>query len=194
LKIPYFILQGEIMHNYQRYYRKLDADATYLVEAITNRRALDMKQDSDKDFLLSALERTKGRFAFVVLDFCVLDDHVYLLIKPENGYDLPWIMQQFLSTAARMWNKKHGHKGHHLWRQRFMSRIVQSGEQFRQMIALLRGHVEEVTGKKAGGYKYCGVWHRVNGVKGIVSDVYAFVARYFPELVPLGDVNTLAPL
>jgi REP element-mobilizing transposase RayT len=182
------------MFKLKRYYRTLEADATYLVEAITNRAASDVKQNSDKDFLLSALERAKERFSFDVLDFCVLHDHVYLLIKPEDGFELPWIMQQFLSTAARMWNKKHGHKGHHLWRQRFMSRVVKSGEEFRQMIALLRGHVEEVTGKKAAAYKYCAVWHRVNGVKGIVSDVYAFVARWFPDLVPLGDVNSLAPL
>jgi REP element-mobilizing transposase RayT len=182
------------MHNYQRSYRTLGKNATYLVEAITNRLAPEVKQNSDKDLIMAALERTKARFAFELLDFCMMDDHVYLLIKPEDGLVLPSIMQYFLSMAARMWNKEHEKRGHHLWRQRFMSRIVKSGEEFRQMIALLRVHVEKVTGKKAGEFRYCGVWQRVNSIKTLVSDVYAFVARYFPKLVPLGDVNTLVPL
>jgi REP element-mobilizing transposase RayT len=183
-----------MMYNYDRYNRTLTANATYLVEAITNRFAPDVKQNSDKDLILTALERTKARFAFDLLDFCMMDDHVYFLIKPEDGFALPSIMQYFLSMAARMWNKEHEKKGHHLWRQRFMSRVVESGEQFRQMIALLRRHVEKVTGKTAGEYAYCGVWHRVNSIKTLVSDVYAFVARHFPKLVSLGDVNTLVPL
>jgi REP element-mobilizing transposase RayT len=143
--------------------------------------------------ILAALKRTKEFFSFKILDFCMLDDHVYFLIKPEDGYDLPWIMQQFLSTAARMWNKRHGKNGH-LWRQRFMSRIVKDGEDFEQVLEFFRRHIEEETGKKVGEYRYCGEWHRAHKVRGITSDVSALVVRWFPELVPLGPTNSPEPV
>jgi putative transposase len=75
-----------------------------------NGREIFLKDADRKDFLLR-LEFTVSRFAWIVYGYCLMDNHVHLLVEvPECG--LSEGMQELLGGYSQARNKRYGHFGH----------------------------------------------------------------------------------
>jgi putative transposase len=78
--------------------------------------------EADFERFLMLLEKVAFRYWWVVLGYCLMNNHIHLLIRvPEGGLSAG--MQVLLSGHACWFNRRHGHTGH-LFRNRFYSKQV----------------------------------------------------------------------
>jgi REP element-mobilizing transposase RayT len=163
----------------------LQDGASYHVIAQVNRGAFDIRSKADKDLLRSVVEKVKERHPFEMVNFSFMDSNFHFLIKPEIGTSLSVLMGVLLCTFTKRWNLRHGKKGH-LWRARFLSRIVESEDDFlRVMEDIDEGPVKAHMVSDARKWRYGGLWERVHGVPGILCDIDAFFATTYPGAPPL---------
>jgi hypothetical protein len=71
----------------------------------------------------SVLNDAKGRFKFEMRGLSFDEEWLTFYIKPENGFQLPKIMQWIKQTFSFRFNVRTG-RGGHLWGVRYESRIV----------------------------------------------------------------------
>ncbi|MDR2785366.1 MAG: transposase [Treponema sp.] len=90
---------------------------------INNREPLFRKKKALKIFD-RVLRETKLRFVFEIRGLCLEDDWLTFYIKPENGLELPAIMQWLKQTFAQRYNRAAGWIGH-VWGDRYWSRILE---------------------------------------------------------------------
>lgn len=87
----------------KRIYRK---NAVYFVTTNTDARFPYFKQSALCDLFIEELSLCKKMKGFDLYAFCILYDHVHLLLKPNNKFDISKIMfslkKQFSHEANRM--------------------------------------------------------------------------------------------
>ncbi len=111
--------------------RELYQGAEYHVTARINRGEFILESKEIKDLFLHVVERAKKKYAFLLRNFTVMDNHIHLQIKPGKEENLSRIMQWILSVFAIQYNKKYNLQGH-VWYDRFKSKVITS---YRQMLA-----------------------------------------------------------
>jgi putative transposase len=67
--------------------------------------------NDDRLSFLTRLDRAAREHDWIVLGYCLMDNHIHLLIQAPGG-DLSAGMQQLLSGYSHWWNRRHGHFGH----------------------------------------------------------------------------------
>jgi len=105
------IQQGKISR-YFRATRKLNTPT--LVSHITQRAAGKdplFIEDGDYLFMLGLLKEIAGKYSLRVFAFCLMPNHVHLLLSPneENLYDA---MRDLFARYARWFNRRYERKGH----------------------------------------------------------------------------------
>ena len=105
--------------------RQKEDGGCYHITARTNRGEFIMQSRELKEEFLLILERAKGKFGFKLKHFCIMSNHIHLLIQPRKNTDISRIMQWILSVFAIKFNKIFGYKGH-VWYDRFKSKIIYS--------------------------------------------------------------------
>lgn len=97
--------------------------ADYHVTARINRGEKIFLVREDRELFMDILKRAKKKFDFSLKNFCIMGNHIHMLIKPGPKESLSRIMQWLLGVFAQHWNKTH-HLSGHLWGDRFYSRII----------------------------------------------------------------------
>jgi putative transposase len=67
--------------------------------------------DHDRDAVVAVLRRAVTRFGLELHDFCVMTNHVHLVVRAPGG-DLPRAMQYLWSCVVQRFNRRHGRRGH----------------------------------------------------------------------------------
>jgi putative transposase len=80
------------------------------------------KNDDDKNKYMSLIKKYQKIYEFRVLGYCMMDNHVHLLID-VNGADISSIMHSINFSYAQYFNKVHKRHGH-LFQDRFKSKII----------------------------------------------------------------------
>jgi putative transposase len=102
--------------------RIVERDGIYHVTSRGNDGRLIFLDDPDCERFILLLEEVTWRYGWLVLGYCLMTNHVHLLVKvPREG--LSEGMQELLGGYACWWNRRHGHTGH-LFRNRFYSKQV----------------------------------------------------------------------
>jgi REP element-mobilizing transposase RayT len=165
--------------------RMLQAGATYHVIVQVNRGTFDIKSKADKDLLREVIAKVMGRHPFTLVNFCFMNNHLHLFIKPEADTSLSMLMCVLLSTYTKRWNKRHVKKGH-LWRARFSSRIVTDEDDFLNVMKFIDNTpVKARIVSDAREWRYGGLWDRMHKVSGILCDLDTFFAAKYPGTPPL---------
>lgn len=89
-----------------------------------NNRADVFFDDDDRAAYLDALARTKERYPFRLFGYCLMSNHVHLLICPEPGQAVGRIMQSLTVSHTWRYHKRRESAGH-VWQGRFKSPVVQ---------------------------------------------------------------------
>lgn len=84
--------------------------------------------DIDYGRYLVLLKRSSERFNVGVIAYCLMPNHVHLLVKPHD-YPLSRMMQHLNSAYCGWFNRRHQRVGHVL-QGRYKSQIVESGPSF----------------------------------------------------------------
>ena len=116
-----------------RHARQLAESAIYhLMLRGVNRDAIFL-EDEDFEGFLDALSITKELSGCTVLAYCLMPNHVHLVIRTSRE-PLATVMKRLGVRYASWFNRKYGRVGH-LFQDRFKSRPVETDEYF---VALLR--------------------------------------------------------
>ena len=109
--------------------RVLVRGAEYHVVARANRQEFILNSDEMKQMMLATIKKAQKKYRFQIKNFCIMGNHIHLLMRPGLEESLSKIMQWILSVFAVRYNRIYGHHGH-VWYDRFKSKVISSLRQF----------------------------------------------------------------
>lgn len=99
-----------------------------------NNRADVFADDSDYLAFIEAIARTKERYPFQLLGYCLMTNHFHLLLRPGNEQSISRILQSLTVAHTSRHHKRRQTSGH-VWQGRFKSPAVQDDG---HLLAVLR--------------------------------------------------------
>ncbi len=123
--------------------------AVYHVMARGNGGDAVFRDDEDRRVLLSVLGEVCASFDWRVLCYCLMDNHIHLVIATDRA-TLSRGMRQLLGVYSQRFNRRHGRQGH-LFQGRYKALLVETSAYLVQLCAyVLRNPVAAglVTGAK----------------------------------------------
>ena len=105
-----------------RHSRVKGLEMTYHVMLRGNEKKDIFTNDSDKNRFLDILIRMKNKYNFVLEAYCLMNNHVHLLINGNNN-DISILMKSINVSYANYFNKAYKRVGH-LFQDRFLSQVV----------------------------------------------------------------------
>src|SRR4051812_9331064 len=102
--------------------RAISDELVYHVLNRGNGRQVVFLDRTDHRAFLDALTRTQLRYPFRLYGYCLMSNHVHLLLRTEPGISVSRVMQSL--TVAHTWrfHRRHGSLGH-VWQGRFKSPV-----------------------------------------------------------------------
>ena len=119
---------------------------------------------------LTYINKAKQKYPFQLLNFCIMDNHIHLLIKPEQGQCLSTIMKWLKGNFARYWNKVHDKKSGHLWGKRFFSKIIKDVNHFLNVFKYIDKNPQEAKlVARSEDWECGGLYHHLYGMLDVVD-------------------------
>lgn len=166
--------------------RKLKPNAKYHVTARANRGEMILHSSAVKELFLSVLHRARKKYRFVLFNFCIMSNHIHLMIQPllqrtktvssceqkmanhgskeSEEENLSRIMQWIFSVFAKQYNKLTGLTGH-VWYDRFHSTILENYfDYLNTYIYIMWNPVRAKIVRKPTDYAYNGITFMLKGM------------------------------
>ena len=103
--------------------REVYDNATYhIVQRGNNRQSL-FREEEDNKKLLSLIKRYKGVFEFDVYNYCLMRNHLHILLKVTCAGELAKIMQGIFQTFRFYIRRKYKYSGY-LYQGRYKSKLI----------------------------------------------------------------------
>jgi putative transposase len=158
----------------------LQEGADYHVTARINRGEMLLAPEEDKKLLLAVIRRAKKRYKFQIKNFCLMNNHLHLIIKPAQNESLSRIMQWILSVFAMAWNRKH-HQTGHVWGERFFSRIIAGIVDLLRIFMYIDDNpVNAQIIDHPWKWEFGGLWHHQRGIDDIADKPDFFILQILP--------------
>ncbi len=127
--------------------------------------------DSDKEKYLEILGHYKKRFAFRILGYCLMPNHIHLILEPRYPYDLAKFMQG-LTQAYTVWFNNKYEKVGRLWQGRFKSMVIAKDNYLLDCIYYIEMNpVRARLASSPAGYIWSSYRNRVFGNKNKLLDI-----------------------
>jgi len=108
---------------------------------------------------LAVIRAAKQRYDFLLENFCIMGNHVHLVIKPLHNECLSRIMQWISSVFAIRYNKANGLSGH-VWGERFFSSaLCRIADYLRAFVYINLNPVRATLCSDPMDWPYCGAFH-----------------------------------
>lgn len=109
--------------------------------------------DYDKQKFLDILAKMKEKYNYTIYGFCIMDNHVHLLIN-DNGNDISKLMKSINISYAYYFNKVHKRVGH-VFQDRFKSELIKDENYLLQVSKYIHlNPVKAFVVKTAEDYKW----------------------------------------
>ena len=134
--------------------RHYESGLAYFATTVTCERREVFKDPKMCRILLVTLEYYKTIFDYQVYGYCVMPDHLHIIIRPTERYDLSFIMKMVKGSFTRKINKLQGLKGS-IWQSRFYEEAIRSNAQLMNQLGYI--HENPVTSNlapSAGEYEF----------------------------------------
>jgi putative transposase len=105
--------------------RLIVENAAYHVMVRGNRKQLIFTEKTDYIKYFDLLRHYKKRYGFKLYGYCLMPNHVHLILQVKKKGDLPKIMQGLNQTYTIWFNKTYGKVGH-LWQGRYKNMVIQN--------------------------------------------------------------------
>lgn len=174
--------------------RVLQDGALYHVTARANRKEMIFDACEMKELFLQVMRRAKAKYRFRVENFCIMGNHIHIMLRPEGNTNLSRLMQWIMSVFAMAYNRAHGLVGH-VWGSRFFSRIVSGLREFLQICSYLDQNpvkAHQVDDRRE--WHYGGLWHHRSGIVELCSRAGAIFGLMLPEHTQLMLAGTHRPI
>lgn len=137
--------------------------------------------EEDRKVFLSKLRHYRDKLEFDVLCYCLMDNHVHLVIK-EGEISISTIMKCLAQTYSYWFNRKYDRIGH-LYQERFKSEPVQDKHYFLTLIRYIHNNpVKAGMVKSCADYQYSS-YHEYMTKPDIINPTICFNTidkSYFP--------------
>lgn len=140
--------------------RKQSAADIYHVTSRGVGRHLVFEDDDDRVYYLELLTRLKQEHDVKILAWCLMDNHVHLLLQAPLE-QVGMLMRSLGSTYAQHYNRRYDHVGH-LFQGRFDSEPIESDEYLLTAIRYVHQNPEKAALSSTASYRwssyseYCG--------------------------------------
>ena len=111
---------------------------------------------NEGDYLafLDAVADLKERKPFDLFGYCLMPNHIHLLLRPVEGESVSRIMQSLLVSHTQRYHRYHSCGGH-VWQGRFKSPVIQNGDHLLCVLRYIEANpVRAKMVKKAGDYRW----------------------------------------
>ena len=109
--------------------RLLIGNACYHIIARGNQKQDIFLKEVDFEKYLEIVEHYKNKYKFNLYAYCLMKNHVHLIMSVKHICDLAKIMQG-LNQAYSMWFNQKYNKNGHLWEGRFKNMVIQKDKYF----------------------------------------------------------------
>ena len=103
--------------------RQLKDHGCYHLIARGNNKQFLFKEEEAFLYFLDLIKRTKERYPAKLYHYCIMSNHIHLLVEIKEGLQLPKFMQSLLQGYGRWYAKRHRYTGH-AWQGRYKSPLV----------------------------------------------------------------------
>jgi len=111
--------------------RLLLSKSFYHIMTRGNNRNVVFKTDNDYFYYLKLLQRFKSELDFDLYHYCLMPNHVHMLIQTKKSKDFSLFMKKINLAYFHHFHRKYGWIGH-FWQDRFKSQPVGKDEYFIQ--------------------------------------------------------------
>ena len=100
----------------------VDGGCYHLIARGNNRQAL-FTEEADFRYFLALLAHAKARYPAKLYHYCLMTNHIHLLLEIGTAEHLPKLMQFLLQGYGRWYQAQRGYSGH-VWQGRYKSPLV----------------------------------------------------------------------
>lgn len=133
------------------------------------------KNDDDRLIYMTLIKKYQQIYQFKVYGYCLMDNHVHLLID-ANGADISSIMHSINFSYAQYFNKIHKRHGH-LFQDRFKSKIITDERYLFVASAYIHNNTTDIE-----AYKHCPERYEFSSLSiylGLRNDPYELISTSF---------------
>jgi putative transposase len=148
----------------------LDNVCYHIVNRGNQKQRIFIEKEDYQEYL-SILKHYKRVLHFKVFGYCLMPNHIHLIIKPDNPEELASIMQRLTQTYTSFFNKKYKKVGH-LWQGRFKNMPINVDQYFIDCIYYIESNpVRAQLGNSPIDYLWSSYKGRVFGNKDGLLDI-----------------------
>jgi putative transposase len=165
--------------------REFIQGAFYHVTSRTNDKNKVFESKLGKKIMLMVLSEAKEKYRFRLSNFCVMPNHIHLLIQPREGTDLSMIMRWIKTRSAKSWNFIHGSKNH-VWGERYFARAIKDPEDYETVMRYIDYNpVEAGLALAPSEWKASGAYYKTQNLPGLVDFHLTERLNYVKMLSPI---------
>jgi len=141
--------------------------ALYHVMARGNNRECHLLDEKNKQEYINIIKRYKERYGFKLYAYCIMDNHVHLLIEVDE-VPLNKIMQGIQQVYTQRYNKNNMRTGH-VFQQRYKAIVCNKESYLLQLIKYIHFNPIEAGITNTTNYKWSSYSEYVNGISEFVD-------------------------
>jgi putative transposase len=100
-------------------------NAIYHIMTRGNQKQRTFLDNKDYEKYIEILKHYKHKFRFKLFGYCLMPNHVHLIIKIKQGRNLQKVTQGLCQTYTIWFNRKYDKVGH-VWQGRYKSMLIQN--------------------------------------------------------------------
>jgi putative transposase len=113
--------------------RHFETGYPYFVTTIVRERRPIFSDEKTCRILLTTIEHFKLILGYKIYAYCIMPDHLHLIVHPCGKYELSYIMQMIKGSFAREFNKINNSSGN-IWQKRFYDEGIRDTKMLMQKI------------------------------------------------------------
>ena len=160
--------------------RKISCSGFYHVMIRGVNKQIIFNNDNDRKNFLHLLTYYKAKLNCIIHAYCLMDNHVHLLIEDNEG-NLAELMKNITSVYAGEFNKKYKRVGH-LFQDRYRSECVEDDNYLLRLVRYIHRNPEKAGICNTEEYKWSSYSEYIYGEKIIKKD---FILKIYDE-----DINS----
>ena len=143
----------------------------HIIQRGNERKSLFLS-DNDRLRFIETLERMKKKYNFLLYAYCLMDNHVHLLID-DNGNDISRLVKSINISYAYYFNRTYKRCGH-LFQDRFRSELVDNDGYLLEVSRYIHNNpVAAGVVKEPSEYS----WSSYNIYTGMARDIYGLIDK-----------------
>jgi len=153
--------------------RILIEHAAYHILLRGNQRQNTFKQDRDRSKFLMLVKKYKKRHKARLYAYCLMTNHVHLLLDPSEKYSLQKIMHGISMSYAKYFNYKYEKCGH-LWQGRYKNYAIQKDQYLLNCANYIEMNpIRSKICQNPEDYPWSSYKGRILGIDDEILDIYA---------------------